>query len=120
MNIILDMNLPPKWAVLLNEAGFNALHWSEVGAPTAADEEIMDYARKTDAVVLTHDLDFSAILAATQGNKPSVVQLRSAIPPSAETLNFIATALRQMQAELQVGALVTIDSSRARIRLLPL
>ena len=39
MNIILDMNLPPKWAVLLNEAGFNALHWAEVGESTAADEE---------------------------------------------------------------------------------
>jgi len=120
MNIILDMNLSPRWAVLLNQVGFHAKHWSEIGEPASTDEEIMDYARKTDAVVLTHDLDFSAILAATQGNKPSVVQLRSAIPPSAETLHFIASALRQMQAELQVGALVTIDSARARIRLLPL
>jgi len=30
-----------------------------------------------DYTVLTLDLDFSAILAATQGRKPSVVQLRS-------------------------------------------
>ena len=28
-------------------------------------------------VVLTNDLDFSAILAATRGHKPSVVQVRS-------------------------------------------
>jgi len=27
--------------------------------------------------VLTHDLDFSAILAATHGEKPSVVQIRA-------------------------------------------
>jgi predicted nuclease of predicted toxin-antitoxin system len=43
----------------------------------AADIEIMAYAAKHDYVVLTHDLDFSAILAATQGTKPSVVQIRS-------------------------------------------
>ncbi len=43
----------------------------------AADIEIMTYAAKYDYVVLTHDLDFSAILAATQGAKPSVVQIRS-------------------------------------------
>jgi hypothetical protein len=32
----------------------------------APDVEIMAYAAKYDYVVLTHDLDFSAILAATQ------------------------------------------------------
>jgi predicted nuclease of predicted toxin-antitoxin system len=120
MNIILDMNLSPRWAVLLNEVGFYAKHWSEVGEPTAADEVIMAYARKTDAVVITQDLDFSAILAATQGNKPSVIQLRSGTTPSAETLDYISKALRLMHAELQLGALVTIDSAKARIRLLPL
>jgi len=37
----------------------------------------MAYAKDLDWVVLTYDLDFSAILAATQGQKPSVVQIRS-------------------------------------------
>ena len=35
----------------------------------------MAYAAKQDYVVLTHDLDLSAILAATHGEKPSVVQV---------------------------------------------
>jgi predicted nuclease of predicted toxin-antitoxin system len=37
----------------------------------------MAYALANNFVVLTHDLDFGTILAATQGNKPSVVQIRA-------------------------------------------
>jgi predicted nuclease of predicted toxin-antitoxin system len=37
----------------------------------------MAFAQSNDYGVLTHDLDFGAILAASQGTKPSVVQLRA-------------------------------------------
>ena len=37
----------------------------------------MAFAGANGCVVLTHDLDFGAILAATQGRKPSVVQIRA-------------------------------------------
>ncbi len=37
----------------------------------------MAFARTQGYVVLTHDLDFSAILAATHGDEPSVVQIRA-------------------------------------------
>ena len=71
-------------------------------------------------MVLTHDLDFSAILAATQGEKPSVVQVRADnVSPDAIGLQVVA-ALRQMEPELQDGALLSVDPGRARLRLLPL
>jgi predicted nuclease of predicted toxin-antitoxin system len=70
--------------------------------------------------VLTHDLDFGAILASTQGEKPSVVQVRSE-NVSPETLGeLVVAALKQMDAELQQGALLTIDTARMRLRVLPL
>jgi predicted nuclease of predicted toxin-antitoxin system len=109
-----------RWIDLLNEAGLNAVHWSDVGRPSAPDSEIMSYARTTDCVVLTHDLDFGAILAATQGAKPSVVQLRAEdVSPDVIGAQVIS-ALRQMEAELTEGALLTFDPSRTRLRLLPL
>jgi predicted nuclease of predicted toxin-antitoxin system len=77
MKLLVDMNLSPRWVSLLNGAGIEAVHWSTVGATNAPDREIMAYALAHDFVVLTHDLDFSAILAVTQGEKPSVVQLSS-------------------------------------------
>ena len=77
MIFLLDMNLSPRLVSILSEAGLETLHWSSVGPPGAADAAIMAYAKDLDWVVLTYDLDFSAILAATQGQKPSVVQIRS-------------------------------------------
>jgi predicted nuclease of predicted toxin-antitoxin system len=80
----------------------------------------MTYAAQQDYVVLTLDLDFSAILAATHGEKPSVVQIRTEdVSPSAIRPQVTA-ALRHMGPELQAGALLTIDSRRTRVRLLPL
>jgi predicted nuclease of predicted toxin-antitoxin system len=70
--------------------------------------------------VLTHDLDFGAILAATQGTKPSVVQIRSENVAPQAIGQPVIKALRQMTAELEGGALLTVDPSRARLRFLPL
>jgi predicted nuclease of predicted toxin-antitoxin system len=120
MKLLVDMNLSPRWVGLLTGAGVEAAHWSAVGAKNAPDAEIMSYALANDFIVLTHDLDFSAILAATQGEKPSVVQLRAGdVSPDAIGRQVIV-ALRQLEAELREGALVTIDPDRTRMRVLPL
>jgi len=80
----------------------------------------MAYAQVHDYVVLTHDLDFSAIPAATHGEKPSVVQLRADDVNPDGIGRQVLVALRQMEAELQEGALITIDPHRTRLRVLPL
>ena len=77
MKLLVDMNVSPRWVKLLRDAGFEASHWSDFVQATASDAEIMAFARTHEYVVLTHDLDFSSIVAATQGAKPSVVQIRA-------------------------------------------
>lgn len=120
MKLIVDMNLSPRWIGLLTDAGIEAAHWSILGAKNAPDSEIMAYAKATDSVVLTHDLDFGAMLAATHGEKPSVVQIRAEdVSPDVIGVQVI-TALRQMASELEEGALLTIDPNRTRLRVLPL
>lgn len=80
----------------------------------------MGYARIHNAIVLTHDLDFGAILAATQGNKPSVVQIR-ADDGSPDTIGRqLVLALQPLKEELADGALVTVEPGRTRLRVLPL
>ena len=71
-------------------------------------------------VVITHDLDFGAILAATQGEKPSVVQIRADDVSPAAIGSQVIGALRQMATELESGALLIIDPVRTRLRVLPL
>ncbi len=120
MKLLIDMNLSPRWVDVLIAADIPAIHWSSVGPHDAPDVEIMDYARQHGYVVLTHDLDFGAILAATQGRTPSVVQIR-APDPSPEAIGpSVISALRHVRAELETGALVTFEPARVRLTLLPL
>lgn len=120
MRLIIDMNLSPRWVGLLNGAGFEAAHWSALGATNAPDSEIMAYAAAHGCVVMTHDLDFGSILAATHGEKPSVVQIRAADVSPDVIGRQVIIALRQMAAELEEGALITVDPNRTRLRVLPL
>jgi len=120
MRLLIDMNLSPRWVGVLLKAGIDAVHWSTLGASNAPDYEIMAYAAAHGYVVITHDLDFGSILAATQGEKPSVVQIRAVdLNPDAIGRQFLL-ALKQMAPELEQGALLTIDPNRARVRVLPL
>lgn len=120
MRLLVDLNLSPRWAAALLGAGHDAVHWSDVGPLTASDQEIMRYARENDFVVLTHDLDFGDILAATGGSKPSVVQIRASGVDVGQIGTQVLEGLALCADELRAGALVTIDASRTRIRLLPL
>jgi predicted nuclease of predicted toxin-antitoxin system len=120
MRLLVDMNLSPRWLKPLADAGIEAAHWSTLGNPKARDTDIMEFARANNYIVLTHDLDFGAILAATHGDKPSVVQIRSEdVSPDAIGKQVIR-ALQQMADELDKGALLTVDPSRIRLRILPL
>ena len=56
MKILLDMNLSPLWVPFLEAEGYEVKHWSEIGAITAPDIEIMEWARSNDFVVFIHDL----------------------------------------------------------------
>lgn len=120
MKLLLDMNLSPALAADLRAAGFEAEHWSGHGLANSDDTEIMAYAKTHDYVVVTHDLDFSAILAATNGDKPSVIQIRAGNLAPELLIGPLALGLRRCGAELENGALLTIETDRQRLRLLPL
>jgi predicted nuclease of predicted toxin-antitoxin system len=113
------MNLSPGWTISLAQAGFEAVHWSEIGPENAPDRTLFDYAMRNGFVILTHDLDFGAMLAASGGGKPSVVQIRGLDLRPGVATRQVLTALNQTAAELEAGALVTVDTQRTRIRILP-
>lgn len=120
MKILVDMNLSPAWARFLSDSNHAAVHWSAVGAEDAKDREIMTFAADNGYVVLTHDLDFGAILAAGRDNKPSVIQIRSDDLRPTTIGNSVLSALREAARELEAGALVSVEPHRARLRTLPL
>ena len=120
MKILVDMNLSPIWVDFLIEAGYEAVHWSKIGPGDAPDREVMQWSTRHGHVVLTSDLDFGAILAATRETSPSVLQLRSDILTPVAMGPAVVAAIHQTQQELVSGALVSIDIARSRLRVLPL
>jgi hypothetical protein len=68
VKILVDMNLSPEWLAVLEQAGWQASHWSNVGSPTAPDTDLLVWARQHGWVLLTQDLDFAELLFHTQAN----------------------------------------------------
>jgi len=120
IKILIDMNLSPKWVKLFMAEGWQAVHWSEVGAMDAQDQVILEWAKNKDFIVFTHDLDFGALLAAGGSVGPSVIQVRTQnITPEAIG-KLVIDAAHQFMEELVEGALISINPRRSRARILPL
>jgi predicted nuclease of predicted toxin-antitoxin system len=120
VNIVIDMNLSPTWVKFLEARGWTVRHWSTVGDPQASDRTIMKWAVDNDHMVLTHDLDFGALLALTHAAGPSVVLVRDRdILPDAIGVSVVA-ALKQYREHLARGAIVVVDGTNSRVRILPL
>ncbi len=117
--IVIDMNLAPAWADLLQAHGWQAIHWSSVGDPRATDREIMDWAVPNGHIVFTHDLDFGTALALTHASGPSVIQVRGQDVLPDHMGDLVMAALRQHEDILAAGALLVIDEARTRVRILP-
>ena len=112
------MNLSPTWVGFFREQGIDSVHWIDLGDVRAADVEIMNRARADDLVVLSCDLDFSVLVALTRGTGPSVVQLRSQDTLPDAIGATVCQVLRDHEAALSQGAIVTVDRAGSRVRIL--
>lgn len=120
MKILLDVNFSPDWVPLLKAAGFESVHWSVVGDPRDSDRTIMAWASTNGYIVFTNDLDFGAILAATQTKAPSVIQIRGQDVLPASIGGLVISVLQKFETALEAGALVSVDRDSARVRILPI
>ena len=120
LRIIVDMNLSPSWVDFLLSKGISAVHWRDIGDLRASDAVIMERARIDASVVLTHDLDFGILLALNCAVGPSVVQLRSQDLTPAAVGEIVVMALIQFRSQIQSGAILTVDATTSRIKVLPI
>jgi predicted nuclease of predicted toxin-antitoxin system len=120
VKILVDMCLSPDWVEYFATQDIEARHWSDLGDPRASDSVIMDFARRHQMVVFTHDLDFGGILTLTQAVRPSVIQVRSKDPFPEVIGVLVASAIAEHGAHLAAGVLLTIEPDRMRVRILPI
>jgi predicted nuclease of predicted toxin-antitoxin system len=120
LRVIVDVNLSAAWADYLRERGHEADHWSQLGSHDAEDLEIMTYAAKLDAIILTGDMDFAEIHAFENSLKPSIIQLRAKDLLPAAQGHLVVRALTIGAVNLKLGAVITIRASRMRVSKLPI
>lgn len=120
MKLLVDMNISPDFCRAIAASNVTATHWSEIGKHNESDVALMKYARDHGYVVVSHDLDFSAILAASGAHGPSVIQVRTQDVLVPRFVEILLTAIGQFHTELDTGAIVMVDADRAKVRVLPI
>lgn len=80
----------------------------------------MAYAKTNNYVVSTNDLDFGILLAITQSDLPSVIQVRTQDLLPVMIGELVISAITQFNSQLETGALITLDTLRSRVRILPI
>lgn len=78
MRFLADMGISPRAVRRLQAAGHDAVHVAELRLHRATDPEIVRLARSENRIVVTHDLDFGTIMAASGESAPSLIIFRPA------------------------------------------
>lgn len=120
MRLVVDVCMPPALAEGLRGEGHEAQHWSALGDSGALDAEILGYCEARRAVVITHDLDFGDLLAASGAALPSVIIVREQSTDPSDILALVLDTLHQFAAELEQGCLISVNHALARLRPLPI
>lgn len=96
------------------------MHLREQGLERLADAAVLAKAREEGFILLTHDLDFGELIAASGARLPSVIvfRLRNMRP---ENVNgYLRLIIEEYAETLKKGAILSVTEGRIRIRLLPL
>lgn len=120
MRYLADHHISHRTVSLLRAKSFDIYRVSDVLPPDAKDLQILELARTEDRTVITQDLDYSALLASTGYNRPSVVSLRLHNNRPERLASVLEKILPSVEADLQMGVIVVIEEGRIRIRPLPL
>ena len=120
MRLLADAHISPRTVAALRVAGHDVVRvGSDVLAPDAADADIVAAAIADARVIVSHDVDFSAIVALSGLDRPSVVLLRLGSASVGLVTELLERALPLVTSDLQAGALVTVDEQQIRVRRLP-
>lgn len=120
MRLLLDQGLPRTTVSRLVAAGHDAVHVGDIGHASATDSAILELGRTQDRVVVTLDADFHAEMALTGVARPSVIRIRIEGLRADALCALLERVIARCKADIEGGALVSVESQRIRLRRLPL
>jgi len=118
VRFLIDANLPRATVEVLQRLGHEVEFARDIGLAAAADERIAIQALKTNAAILTRDLDFADIRRYPPDQYHGIVVLRLPDSAVAREINSVIERFLLGQAFLEslVGRLAIVDSERVRFR----
>jgi len=120
VKFLADMGISPKSAIHLRNLGHDVVHLYEQGLERLSDADILKKAREEDRIVLTHDLDFGELMAASGARVPSVVIFRLRNMRPGWVNSHLDEILARHAAVLRAGAIVSVAEGQIRVRSLPI
>lgn len=120
MKFLADMGISPQTITFLRSLQFDAFHLAEQQLYRLPDDQIIELAREQGRIILTHDLDFGTLMAASRAALPSVIIFRLANMTPAYVNHHLQLILAEHQAALIKGALLSVREGQVRVRLLPI
>jgi len=120
VKFLADMGISMATVDALRVAGHEVVHLREQGLQTLPDDQIMDKAIRERRVILTCDLDFGELLAASGGHVPSVILLRMRNQTPSAVTPRLFQVLQTCGAALATGAIVIVGDASFRLRPLPI
>ncbi|MBD2113122.1 MULTISPECIES: DUF5615 family PIN-like protein [Cyanophyceae] len=120
LRFIADVHVSPLTVTALKLQRYDIVRSTDLLPATAADAEILEFARVDGRIVVTQDLDFSMLVALSKQSQPSLITLRlSSAKPDVVTQKLLEV-LPTLESELTEGVAVTINDDTVRIRKLPM
>lgn len=120
LKLIADVHISPISVTELRKAGYQINRVTEFLSAKASDIEIIELAIRQESVIVTQDLDFSAIIAQSGYNRPSVISLRVGNAKPLTIANLLLAILPQVVEDIIKGAIVSVDETEYRVRKLPI
>ena len=120
MKFLADMGVSMSTVKALRDAGEEATHLREQSLMTMPDDQIVAKAIREERVILTFDLDFGDLLAASGGKVPSVILFRMRNQTPAAVTPRLFQTLKSCRDALDAGAIVIMEDSGYRLRRLPI
>lgn len=116
---IADVHISPLTVKELQKADYSVTRVTDKLPSTASDNEIIQLANKEQAVIITQDLDFSAIIAQSGLNSPSIISLRIANARPDIIARILLNVLPFIEDYIIKGSIISIDEYGYRVRRLP-
>jgi predicted nuclease of predicted toxin-antitoxin system len=120
LKYLADMNISPLTVSVLCHKGYDVLRVNAVLSPSVTDEQILLHSREREYVVITEDMDFSALLALSGYGRPSVVSLRLSFSDPESVADRLIHVLPLCEKSLEEGCVVSVSDEAIRMRRLPI